>query len=74
MVGFVNAKEPEYEVTIHIVYNSMPASEIADLVQNQLRKHKNACKVDIKIKNLDVADDSNLIIHTNGTTVSTSWD
>ena len=51
MAGFAQAKEPEYEVTIHVVYNSIPASEIADLVQNQLRKHKDACKVDIKIKN-----------------------
>ena len=51
VVGYALAKEPEYEVTIHVVYNSIPASEIADLVQNQLRKHKDACKVEIKIKN-----------------------
>ena len=51
MAGLSPAKEPEYEVTIHVVYNSIPASEIADLVQNQLRKHKDACKVEIKIKN-----------------------
>ena len=53
VAGFALAKEPEYEVTIHVVYNSIPASEIADLVQNQLRKHKDACKVEIKIKNPD---------------------
>jgi len=51
VAGFAQAKEPEYEVTIHVVYNSIPASEIAELVENQLRKHKDACKVDIKIKN-----------------------
>ena len=60
VAGFAQAKEPEYEVTIHVVYNSIPASEIADLVQNQLRKHKDACKVDIKIKNPE----------SNGTTAS----
>ena len=53
LAGFVNAKEPEYEVTIRIVYNSIPVSEIADLVSNQLRKHKDACKVEIKIKNVE---------------------
>ena len=51
--AIVEKKEPEYEVTIHVVYNSIPASEIAELVENQLRKHKDACKVDIKIKNLE---------------------
>ena len=45
----------EYEVTIHVVYNSIPASEIADLIESQLRKHKDACKVEIKIKNPDSA-------------------
>ena len=53
IAGYALAKEPEYEVTIHIVYNSIPVSEIADLVSNQLRKHKDACKVDIKIKNVE---------------------
>ena len=48
---FVKEDKTEYEVTIHVVYNSIPASEIAELVENQLRKHKDACKVDIKIKN-----------------------
>ena len=60
IAGSAIAKDPEYEVTIHVVYNSIPASEIADLVQNQLRKHKDACKVDIKIKNPE----------SNGTTAS----
>ena len=51
VAGYALAKEPEYEVTIHIVYNSIPAYEAAVLIENQLRKHKDACKVDIKIKN-----------------------
>ena len=55
VTGFALAKEPEYEVTIHVVYNSIPASEIADLIESQLRKHKDACKVEIKIKNPDSA-------------------
>ena len=55
VAGFALAKEPEYEVTIHVVYNSIPASKIADLIESQLRKHKDACKVEIKIKNPDSA-------------------
>ena len=50
---FVKENKTEYEVTIHVVYNSIPASEIADLIQDQLLKHKDACKVEIKIKNPD---------------------
>ena len=49
----VEKNDTKYEVTIYIVYNSIPASEIADLVENQLRKHKDAFKVDIKIKNVE---------------------
>ena len=55
VAGLALAKEPEYEVTIHVIYNSIPASEIADLIESQLRKHKDACKVEIKIKNPDSA-------------------
>ena len=51
MAGFAIAKDPEYEVTIHVVYNSIPVHEIGDLIRDQLRKHKNACKVEVKIKN-----------------------
>ena len=53
MTGFVFAKEPEYEVTINIVYNSIPVHEIANLMRDQLREHKDACKVEVKIKSLD---------------------
>ena len=71
VAGFALAQEPEYEVTIHIVYNSIPASEIADLVQNQLRKHKDACKVEIKIKN---PEDYNLtIIDASSSATTTIW-
>jgi len=51
MAGFAIAKDPKYEVTINVVYNSIPVHEIGDLVRDQLRKHKDACKVEIKIKN-----------------------
>ena len=51
MAGSAIAKDPEYEVTIHVVYNSIPVHEIEDLVRDQLRKHKDACKVEVKIKN-----------------------
>ena len=64
VAGYALAKEPEYEVTIHIVYNSIPAYEAAVLIENQLRKHKDACKVDIKIKN---AEDYILSVSEGGT-------
>ena len=67
MVGFVYAKDPEYEVTIHVIYNSIPVSEIGDLVRDQLRKHKDACKVEVKIKN----PEDNSISLTNGTWINT---
>ena len=51
--GMASAKDPEYEVTIHIVYNSISVHEIANLMRDQLREHKDACKVEIKIKSLD---------------------
>ena len=51
MAGSAIAKDPEYEVTIHVVYNSIPVHEIGDLVRDQLRKHKDACKVEVKIRN-----------------------
>jgi len=51
--AIVEKNDPKYEVTIHIVYNSIPVHEIADLVQTQLRKYKDACKVEIKIKNVE---------------------
>ena len=76
VAGFALAQEPEYEVTIHVVYNSIPASEIADLIESQLRKHKDACKVEIKIKNpedyiLTVIDGSaTTTIWTDGDTAS----
>jgi len=56
-MGIAEAKnEAKFEVTINVVYNAISADEIADLVENQLRKHKSACKVDIKIKNVDETD------------------
>ena len=51
--GMASAKDPEYEVTIHIVYNSISVHEIANLMRDQLREHKDACKVEVKIKSLD---------------------
>ena len=51
--GVASAEDPKYEVTIHIVYNSIPVHEIADLMRDQLREHKDACKVEVKIKSLD---------------------
>ena len=51
MAGSAIAKDPEYEVTIHVVYNSIPVHEIGDLVRDQLRKHQDACKVEVKIRN-----------------------
>ena len=51
IAGSAIAKDPEYEVTIHVVYNSITVHEIGDLVRDQLRKHKDACKVEVKIKN-----------------------
>ena len=65
MVGFVYAKDPEYEVTIHVIYNSIPVSEIGDLVRDQLRKHKDACDVKIEIKkpeNTLISVDDNILI------------
>ena len=71
MTGFVSAKEPEYEVTIHVVYNSIPVSEIGDLVRDQLSKHKDACKVEVKIKKPDMSD--TILIYDAGTTTTTTW-
>ena len=71
MTGFVSAKEPEYEVTIHVVYNSIPVSEIGDLVRDQLRKHKDACKVEVKIKKPDMSD--TILIYDAGTTTTSTW-
>ena len=51
--GMASAKDPEYEVTINIVYNSIPVHEIANLMRDQLREHKDACTVEVKIKSLD---------------------
>ena len=51
--GVVSAEDPEYEVTINIVYNSIPVHEIANLMKDQLMEHKDACKVEVKIKSLD---------------------
>jgi len=51
--GVVSAEDPEYEVTINIVYNSIPVHEIANLMKDQLREHKDACKVEVKIKKVD---------------------
>ena len=64
MAGSAIAKDPEYEVTIHVVYNSIPVHEIGDLVRDQLRKHKDACKVEVKIKN---AEDYILSVSQGGT-------
>ena len=47
----IEENDPKYEVTIHVVYNSIPVHEIGDLVRDQLRKHKDACKVEVKIRN-----------------------
>ena len=54
--GVASAEDPEYEVTINIVYNSIPVHEIANLMKDQLREHKDACKVEVKIKKIDVVD------------------
>ena len=76
MVGFVYAKDPEYEVTIHIIYNSIPVSEIGDLVRDQLRKHKDACDVKIEIKKpentINVIADGNTLMW-NGSTTTLEW-
>ena len=58
-VGLAHANE--YEVTIHVVYNSIPPSEVAELIESQLRKHKDACKVEIKITNPDETGSVNVI-------------
>ena len=76
MTGFVSAKEPEYEVTIHVVYNSIPVSEIENLVGEQLRKHKDACAVKIEIKKpentTNVTVDSNILMW-NDSTRTLEW-
>jgi hypothetical protein len=72
---FVDENESKYEVTIHIVYNSISNSEIADLIKSQLRKHKDACKVEIKIKNIDQTNVSTLDNRAwSGTTLTTNGD
>ena len=77
MAGFVSAKDPEYEVTIQIVYNSIPVSDIGDLVRDQLRKHRDACKVEINIKNpkdtLIGVDGSGSFLIWNGSATTSEW-
>ena len=51
--GLAFAKDPQYEVTLKIVYNSIPVHEIANLMRDQLREHKDACKVEVQIKSVD---------------------
>ena len=52
--GLAFAKDPQYEVTLKIVYNSIPVHEIANLMRDQLREHQDACKVEVQIKNVDI--------------------
>ena len=73
MTGFVSAKEPEYEITINVVYNSIPVSEIGDLIGYQLRKHKDACKVEVKIKKPDMSDTILIYDGTGTTATTTTW-
>ena len=44
------AGEKEYEITIEIVWNSVDSEKMYELLADTLKIHKNACKLDYKIK------------------------
>ena len=76
--GIVSAKDPEYEVTINIVYNSIPIHEIVDILKDQLREHKDACKVEVKIKNVTDNGTTTIFVSpgttwTTDDTVTSTW-
>ena len=73
MGGFAIAKDPEYEVTIHIVYNSIPVHEITNLMRDQLREHKDACKVEVKIKKVETGITSYYLIDNTATNSTLSY-
>ena len=43
-------KDPEYELTFTIKYNSIPADQIRNLIYKIMLEHQKACDVDVKIK------------------------
>ena len=52
------AEDSKYMVMVEIKYNSIPAHVVADLIEDQLRKHKDACEVRITVTKPDAVIDA----------------
>ena len=63
-VAIAEDKEPSYELELHVVYNSIPVHEIANLLKDFLREHKDACKVEVKVNKPNYRlDNATVTIH-----------
>lgn len=65
-MSFAEDKKVKYAVTINIAYNALSIAEANKIVADALEKHKEACKVDVKIEkagnNFYTISDSDLIV------------
>jgi hypothetical protein len=59
--GSVIAQEKGYRVEINIVYNVVNKKEVGDLIEDIIRDHDDACKLNVSVKKAD-EDDSLTII------------
>lgn len=69
-ICYAGDKEPEYELTFKVVYNSIPVSEIKTITNFVLRNNKDACKVEVNIKKPETVysdSDSWIIVRDNVT-------
>jgi hypothetical protein len=66
-IGISHAEEkpPEYRLEVKIVYNSVDADKLSDLIEQIAQKHGKACQVKFDVKKVD----NSLITFSTGTNI-----
>lgn len=68
IAGDEKKTEPQYEVSINVVYNEVTADKAAELIKAITKQHGTACKVEVKVKKVPSYQDDYNITFIPGTT------